>query len=351
VHVHPRHSLGTPASRLRGMGENRGWLGHGQRGAEPAASWQLRLVGVVEVCRAGTPEAPDIGSRKARTLLALLGARHGSVVAVDRIVDALWGDDPPRRPEANVATLVSRLRARFGSEMIVGDRSGYRLDETTRVDLSDAAGLIAEAETWLRGGEPALCLLAAGQGLQLLGGGLVLADHPTAPWAERARVLQAGLLHRAWHAAAEGALRTGDPGRAQVLAEAAIAADPLDEARLPRVDAGLRRRRRAGQSSPGLPAAAHHAGRRTRDRPGPSHPRPARRDTAGQRRDSHSSLIGRERFGYDAVATTRSARRNGVSHETGLAAVTRPCWPLWSGHPYEHRFAVELSGHLDRTGE
>jgi DNA-binding SARP family transcriptional activator len=74
------------------------------------------------------------------------------------------------------------------------------------------------------------CLAAAEEAMALLGGGMALADHPFADWAERARLLQAGLQRRAWLAAAEGSLRTGDPGRAQVLAETAMAADPLDEA-------------------------------------------------------------------------------------------------------------------------
>jgi DNA-binding SARP family transcriptional activator len=178
----------------------------------------------------GAGAVPDMGSRKARALIALLGASCGRLVSVDEIVDALWDDHPPVRPGANVATLVSRLRARFGADLIVGDRRGYRLGHTTRVDLQDAAALVTDAEFWLRGGDCVRCLLAAEEAMALLGGGMVLADHPVADWAERARLLQSGLLRRARLAAAEGSLRTGDPGRAQVLAETAIAADPLDEA-------------------------------------------------------------------------------------------------------------------------
>jgi DNA-binding SARP family transcriptional activator len=194
-------------------------------------SWQLRLVGVVRMCLGdGTRVASDMGSRKARTLIALLGASCGRLVSVDEVVDALWDDHPPDRPGANVATLVSRLRARFGPDLIAGDRRGYRLGHTARVDLQDAAGLVADAEFWLRDDDPVRCLMAAEKAMTLLGGGLVLAEHPVADWAERARLLQAGLQRRARLAAADGSLRTGDPGRAQVLAETAIAADPLDEA-------------------------------------------------------------------------------------------------------------------------
>jgi DNA-binding SARP family transcriptional activator len=209
------------------MGEDRGGSAHGQR----PASWRLRLVGIVEVsATTGSWETPPVGSRKARTLLALLGAHCGRMVAVDRVIDALWDGAAPRRPEDNVATLVSRLRARFGPEMIIGGRAGYRLGTATQVDLYDAAAQVGKAETWLGDGQPALGLLAAERAMRLLDGGPVLIDHPAAEWAEQARALQNTLLRRAWHVAAECALRTGAPERAQLLAETAIAADSLDEA-------------------------------------------------------------------------------------------------------------------------
>ena len=82
------------------------------------------------MCRAGeTRVAAEIGSRKARTLLAVLGLRCDQLVTVNVVADALWSDHPPRRPVAGVATLVSRLRARFGPETIVGAGAGYRLDD------------------------------------------------------------------------------------------------------------------------------------------------------------------------------------------------------------------------------
>lgn len=152
------------------------------------------------------------------------------MVAVDPIVEALWDDHRPRQPEAAVATLVSRLRARFGTDTIIGGRAGYWLGYAVQVDLNEAGRLIAEAESLLREGEPAHSVVAAEHGLRLLDGGLVLADHPAADWAERARDRQAGLLRLARSTIGEAALRTGEPGQACVMAEAAIAEDPLDEA-------------------------------------------------------------------------------------------------------------------------
>ncbi|MFS8103854.1 tetratricopeptide repeat protein [Lentzea alba] len=197
----------------------------------PAAGWCLRLVGETGMCRAGeTRVAAEIGSRKARTLLAVLGLRCGQLVTVNVVADALWGDRPPRSPVAGVATLVSRLRAGFGQEVIVGAGSGYRLGEAVGVDVHDAELLIIEAERALRAGEPGDGRLAADQALGLIGGAPVLTDQPAGEWVEQARRWHAELLRRAWHVAAEGALRTGDPERARTVAETAIAADPLDEA-------------------------------------------------------------------------------------------------------------------------
>ncbi|WP_439657639.1 AfsR/SARP family transcriptional regulator [Lentzea sp. HUAS TT2] len=191
---------------------------------------QVRLVGAVAVHGSeGTWEALEVGSRKARTLLALLGASHGRLVTVETVVDELWAGVPPQQPEANVATLVSRLRAKFGPDVITGGRRGYRLGTGVGVDLHDAAGLVAQAEGALSGGRARAGLLASEQALELIGGGPVLADHPTSEWAEQARAWQAELLRRARHTGAGCALREGLPARARALAEAAIAVDPLDE--------------------------------------------------------------------------------------------------------------------------
>jgi DNA-binding SARP family transcriptional activator len=148
---------------------------------------------------------------------------------VDRIVEELWAGVPPKQPEANVATLVSRVRARFGADLVVGGRARYRLGDAVVVDLHEAAATVARAESLLDGGHPGHGLRIAERVTRLLEAGPVLADHPAARWAEEARAMQDSLLRRAWHAGSASALRAGRPRRAQVLAEAAIAADPFDE--------------------------------------------------------------------------------------------------------------------------
>lgn len=195
------------------------------------APWTwLRLVGEFAVGRGDRRLASaEVGSRKARTLLALLAVERGRVVAVDRVVDVLWGSNPPRRELANIATLVSRLRAVLGPDVVVGRGHAYRLGPSIAVDLVEAAHLVSEAETRLAGAEPTRALEVASRAVAMLGGGAVLQDQPNADWAGAARDVHVELLRRARHAVADAAWRRGDIRAACAAAEAAAMADPLDE--------------------------------------------------------------------------------------------------------------------------
>jgi DNA-binding SARP family transcriptional activator len=191
----------------------------------------VRLMGPVAVCRDGRRYAGgDLGSRKARTLIALLSVEPGRLVSMDRIVEMLWGDCPPRRPPANVATLVSRLRSTFGSDLIVGGRAGYRLGDDVTTDLDEAVELLVAAGTRLAAGYPVLALGAATAALGLIGAESVLADEPDATWTEAARVAHRELLRRSRHMVAQAAIRAGDFTTAVTAARAGVTADPLDEA-------------------------------------------------------------------------------------------------------------------------
>lgn len=185
---------------------------------------EVRLVGALEI-RA----AVKVGGHKPRTLLALLAVHRRRLVTADEIAEVLWGSRPPRRPDAGIATVVSRLRQALGPDTLVGDRHGYRLGGSTRVDLSEAAASVAEAELQLDDRQPSACLRFAERGLALVEGGPVLADFGPRPWIEPARATQLSLLRRGRHAIAEAALRIGDAARARRPALAAIASDPLDE--------------------------------------------------------------------------------------------------------------------------
>jgi DNA-binding SARP family transcriptional activator len=170
-----------------------------------------------------------VGNRKARKLLALLAVRRGSLVEVTTVVDALWSEGWPRDPAANVATMVSRLRASLGAEVVVGGRSGYRLGDAVGTDLHDSARLVATARAGLAGGTPEVALSSARQAVALLDDGPLLADFPDAHWSMPSRAHHTALLRQARLAMAAAALRTGDVSAALDAAAAAAAADPLDE--------------------------------------------------------------------------------------------------------------------------
>ncbi|WP_127504044.1 BTAD domain-containing putative transcriptional regulator [Actinoplanes solisilvae] len=83
---------------------------------------QIAVLGPVELRGRGGEVVP-VGGARLRTLLILLALRPNRVVSTDRLVDGVWGDDPPN---ANaLQALVSRLR-RAGL-VIEAAPQGYRL--------------------------------------------------------------------------------------------------------------------------------------------------------------------------------------------------------------------------------
>ena len=55
-------------------------------------------------------EPLTLGGQKQRALLALLLVHANEVVSTDRILDELWGEEPPRTAATSLQNLVSQLR-------------------------------------------------------------------------------------------------------------------------------------------------------------------------------------------------------------------------------------------------
>ncbi|RSM48671.1 tetratricopeptide repeat protein [Amycolatopsis balhimycina DSM 5908] len=88
----------------------------------------LRVLGAVEVVAGGT--RLDVGHARQRDVLAVLLLDVGQVVPVDRLVDRVWGERPPRQPRNALYGYVSRLRgvlAALDGVTIERDRGGYVL--------------------------------------------------------------------------------------------------------------------------------------------------------------------------------------------------------------------------------
>jgi WD40 repeat protein/DNA-binding SARP family transcriptional activator len=69
---------------------------------------EISVLGPVEVSAGGRPVA--IGAGKPRALLAMLALHEGSTVTTDRLVEGLWGEQPPATAAKMVQLCVSQLR-------------------------------------------------------------------------------------------------------------------------------------------------------------------------------------------------------------------------------------------------
>ena len=90
---------------------------------------QISVLGPVEVSVDGRPVA--IGKGKTRALLVLLALNEGATVSTTRLVEGLWGEDPPPTAAKMVQVCVSRLRKALassgnGAEIVTRGR-GYEL--------------------------------------------------------------------------------------------------------------------------------------------------------------------------------------------------------------------------------
>ena len=83
------------------------------------------MLGPIEVVDGG--RLIPIPAEKERLLLACLVANANEVVDVDRLIDVLWGDEPPRSAQKTLQTYVLHLR-RFLGGRLVTKAPGYVLD-------------------------------------------------------------------------------------------------------------------------------------------------------------------------------------------------------------------------------
>jgi DNA-binding SARP family transcriptional activator len=94
----------------------------------------FRILGPVEVW---DDEAQlQLGGPKQRAVLALLLLDAGRVVSTDRLIDALWGEQPPATAATSLQNFISQLRKVLGADVLVTKPPGYRLQvEPEQLDL------------------------------------------------------------------------------------------------------------------------------------------------------------------------------------------------------------------------
>jgi predicted ATPase/DNA-binding SARP family transcriptional activator len=86
----------------------------------------FRVLGTLQADRDGS--SLPLPSRRQRAVLAALLTRAGRPVPADELIEAAWGERLPGHPEAALQTVLSRLRAVLGAELISTSISGYRLN-------------------------------------------------------------------------------------------------------------------------------------------------------------------------------------------------------------------------------
>jgi predicted ATPase/DNA-binding SARP family transcriptional activator len=99
--------------------------------ADSSDGFRIELLGPVEAWVGDRPVA--LGGQRPRALFAALALMAGRVVTVDRLIDELWGEEPPARARESLQMHVSRLRkglAEAGANggRLVSDAGGYRLE-------------------------------------------------------------------------------------------------------------------------------------------------------------------------------------------------------------------------------
>ena len=105
---------------------------------------EFRLLGPLEVVDGGRLLA--LGGVKPRSLLALLLLHANQVVSTDRLIDRLWGDEPPATAVKNVQVHVSRLRKELGEDRLMTRAPGYVLRvEAEEMDLARFENLVTQA--------------------------------------------------------------------------------------------------------------------------------------------------------------------------------------------------------------
>ena len=85
----------------------------------------VRLLGPVEVRRGGG--VVPLGGVRPRAVLAYLALHANRVVPRERLIDALWGEEPPSTAANALQVAVHALRKALGADRIVTRGSGYEL--------------------------------------------------------------------------------------------------------------------------------------------------------------------------------------------------------------------------------
>jgi serine/threonine protein kinase/DNA-binding SARP family transcriptional activator/WD40 repeat protein len=101
--------------------------------ADSAAGLTIRVLGPLRVIRGETELDP--GPRRSRTVLALLVSEIGRVVTTERLIDGIWGDEPPPTAKKAVHVHISNLRRALGEDFPLRTAPGGYVVQAAGVDV------------------------------------------------------------------------------------------------------------------------------------------------------------------------------------------------------------------------
>jgi DNA-binding SARP family transcriptional activator/pimeloyl-ACP methyl ester carboxylesterase len=156
---------------------------------------EFRILGPLEARDGDEPVA--LGPPKQRALLARLLLSPGRTIAVEQLVDDLWGEDVPETAVKMVQIHVSQLRKLLPEGMLVTRPPGYALDvEPERLDVVRFTRLRERGRAALAAGDPGIASSAFAEALSLWRGTALGEFSEPFAVVERAHL---GELHLACH--------------------------------------------------------------------------------------------------------------------------------------------------------
>ncbi|MGK5173307.1 BTAD domain-containing putative transcriptional regulator, partial [Geodermatophilus sp. CPCC 205761] len=194
-------------------------------------------IGLLGASTASVDGAPlDLGGPRQRAVLTVLVLARGEVVAVERLIEAVWGEDPPEDAVGALQAYVSHLRrrlqpgsaARTRSAVIVREGRGYAV--RLPPDAVDAWRFEALVQQAAATDDPAATVALLDQALALWRGP-PLAEYADEPWAQAEVGRLAELRAVARERRLDARLRRGEAALVVPDLETLVAEEPLREER------------------------------------------------------------------------------------------------------------------------
>jgi DNA-binding SARP family transcriptional activator len=170
-----------------------------------------------------------LGGPKQRAVLALLLLHANQVVTSERLIDQLWGEEPPGTVKVVLQGYISSLRKELGAATIATRASGYVIElEPDQLDLHRFEALLADARAATGASDPESAAAALRQALGLWRGP-ALADFAYEPFAQAPTLRLEELRLAALEERIEADLALGRHAELSGELEALVAEHPLRE--------------------------------------------------------------------------------------------------------------------------